>query len=105
MSGIRRAAWISGIPARFALIGLIRLYRATLSGFAGGQCRYLPSCSHYAEEAVRTRGALVGSLLAARRIARCHPWARGGLDPVPPADLHDHIIQTIPNAPSRQVRP
>jgi putative membrane protein insertion efficiency factor len=102
---MRRAVWICGIPARLALIGLVRLYRVTLSGIAGGQCRYLPSCSHYAEEAIRTRGAVAGSLLAVRRIARCHPWARGGEDPVPARGLHDDIIHRMSTPASPQARP
>jgi len=72
-----------GAPARFALIAAIRLYRATLSGLFGGQCRFHPSCSVYAEDAIRARGALVGSALAAWRILRCQPFGAGGLDPAP----------------------
>lgn len=68
-----------------ALRGAIRLYQLTLAYFFVGACRYEPSCSAYAMEAVRTHGALNGGVLAARRLCRCHPWAEGGLDPVPPA--------------------
>jgi putative membrane protein insertion efficiency factor len=68
-----------------ALRGAIRLYQLTLAYFFVGACRYEPSCSAYAMEAVRAHGALQGGLLAARRLCRCHPWAEGGLDPVPPA--------------------
>ena len=74
--------WV-GLPARAALIGGIRLYRATLVGILGGQCRFHPSCSHYAEAAIRARGALAGSAFALWRIARCQPFGRGGLDPAP----------------------
>ena len=77
--GLRAVGW----PARTVLIGLIRLYRATLSGVLGGQCRFEPSCSHYAVDAVRSRGAVVGSALAAWRILRCNPFGRGGPDPAP----------------------
>ena len=49
-------------------------------------CRYEPTCSHYAEEAIRTHGALRGMVLATGRLLRCHPWSRGGYDPVPGAD-------------------
>jgi putative membrane protein insertion efficiency factor len=80
---LRRAAWLAGSPARWTLIGLILLYRATLSGMLGGQCRFDPSCSVYAEEAVRLRGAIRGIGLAVWRIARCGPFARGGPDPAP----------------------
>jgi uncharacterized protein len=75
--------WTLGAPARLGLVGLIRLYRLLLSGFLGGQCRFYPSCSHYGEEAVRVHGAIKGSFLTAWRIARCGPFTRGGVDPVP----------------------
>ena len=68
-----------------ALRGAIRFYQLTLAYFFVGACRYEPSCSAYAMEAVRIHGALNGGILAARRLCRCHPWADGGLDPVPPA--------------------
>jgi putative membrane protein insertion efficiency factor len=60
-------------------------YRFTLSSFLGNACRYHPSCSAYALEAVDTHGALRGSVLAVKRIGRCHPWGGSGLDLVPPA--------------------
>ncbi len=61
----------------------IRGYQRRWSGRLGGVCRYQPSCSQYALEAVTRRGALVGLLLAAWRILRCNPFSRGGYDPVP----------------------
>ena len=64
--------------------GLIRGYQLTLSPWLGECCRFHPSCSHYAMEAVGTHGALVGGWLAARRVCRCHPFNAGGYDPVPP---------------------
>jgi uncharacterized protein len=82
---VRRIVWIAGAPARVTLVGCIRLYRLTLSGWIGGQCRFYPSCSHYSEGAIRTHGAIRGSLMAAWRIARCGPFTAGGVDPVPPA--------------------
>ena len=77
-----RIAWKAGAPARIALLGLIRVYRVTLSGWLGGQCRFYPTCSHYAEDAIRMHGALRGTLMAAWRIARCGPFTRGGVDHV-----------------------
>ncbi len=65
------------------LIGLIRFYQICISPLFPPQCRYYPSCSAYALEAVRRFGALKGMLLALSRLLRCHPWARGGIDEVP----------------------
>lgn len=67
------------------LIALLRGYKRALSPLLGPHCRFLPSCSEYAMEAIGRFGALKGSLLALRRIGRCHPLHPGGLDPVPPA--------------------
>jgi putative membrane protein insertion efficiency factor len=83
--GMRRGLRVAGWPARMTLIGLIRLYRVTLSGWIGGQCRFEPTCSHYGEQAVRSHGAVKGSFMAAGRIMRCQPFSKGGLDPVPPS--------------------
>ncbi len=66
-----------------ALRGAIRLYQLTLGYFFVGACRYEPSCSAYAAEAVARHGALKGSLLAAHRLCRCGPWGGRGFDPVP----------------------
>ena len=66
------------------LIGLITAYRYLLSPFLGPSCRFYPTCSAYAAEAIDTHGALRGSWLAVKRILKCHPWHPGGLDPVPP---------------------
>ena len=67
----------------FVLLGLIRAYRYVLSPWWGTQCRFIPTCSAYAQEAIERHGALRGSWLAMRRISRCHPWHDGGFDPVP----------------------
>jgi putative membrane protein insertion efficiency factor len=72
------------------LRGAIRLYQLTLAYFFVGACRYEPSCSAYAAEAVARHGALRGSYLAAHRLCRCGPWTVGGYDPVPPSSLSCH---------------
>lgn len=64
-------------------LALIRAYRYLLSPWWGTSCRYTPTCSEYAMEAIERHGALRGSWLAMRRIGRCHPWHAGGFDPVP----------------------
>ena len=68
-------------------IGLVavRGYQLLLSPFAGGACRFQPSCSQYAIEAIERHGLARGAWLALRRVARCHPLAQPGIDPVPPA--------------------
>jgi uncharacterized protein len=65
------------------LIALIKGYRLLLSPWWGRQCRFTPTCSEFAEEAIERHGALRGTWLAMRRISRCHPWHAGGYDPVP----------------------
>ena len=71
-------------PRRAAHV-LIRLYQLTLSSVLGGQCRYLPSCSAYADEAIRRHGLWAGSWMGAARLCRCHPWGGSGYDPPPEA--------------------
>jgi hypothetical protein len=68
---------------RAILLGLIWIYRRTLSPVLGARCRFEPSCSVYAEEAIQTHGALRGGRMAIWRLLRCQPFARGGIDPVP----------------------
>lgn len=65
------------------LIALIRLYRRVLSPLIGGQCRFTPTCSNYAEQAIELYGPWRGSWMALKRILRCHPLCAGGVDPVP----------------------
>ena len=65
------------------LLALIRAYQLTLSPIVGYHCRFTPSCSRYAAEAIEIHGPARGSWLAIRRIGRCHPFCEGGLDPVP----------------------
>lgn len=71
--------------ARRALIGLVRGYRLLLSPWLGSSCRFEPTCSAYALEALQRHGAAAGSALAVGRVARCHPFCAGGHDPVPEA--------------------
>lgn len=66
----------------YPLLLLIYLYRITLSPLIGNSCRFYPTCSRYAEDALRRYGALKGSTMAAKRVLRCHPWHEGGYDPV-----------------------
>jgi uncharacterized protein len=71
------------LPKRSAIAG-IRLYQATLSPYLGRQCRFYPTCSHYAREALELHGFLRGTWLTLRRLGRCHPFHPGGVDLVPP---------------------
>ncbi|MGE5794027.1 MAG: membrane protein insertion efficiency factor YidD [Bacteroidota bacterium] len=66
-----------------ALIAVVAAYRYALSPMLGRSCRFHPSCSAYAQEALERHGALRGLWLALRRVGRCHPWHPGGYDPVP----------------------
>ena len=65
------------------LLGLLRLYQYALRPLLGANCRFYPSCSDYAREAIERHGAARGIWLAARRLGRCHPYHAGGYDPVP----------------------
>ncbi len=65
------------------LIGLLMIYRRLLSPLFGQNCRFHPTCSRYAIDAIRVYGSLRGSWMAVRRVSRCHPFHEGGLDPVP----------------------
>ena len=75
---------------RYVLKYLIRGYQLAISPFLGPRCRFYPSCSHYAIEAIETHGALRGVWLTIKRISRCHPWHEGGFDPVPACLNHSH---------------
>ena len=81
-SDVSRAAPSPGAGARLLLL-LVEAYRVTLSPLLGGFCRYEPSCSRYAEEALRRHGARRGVRLTLQRLLRCHPLRPGGFDPVP----------------------
>lgn len=71
---------------RNACIALLSIYRSAVSPLYGDVCKYYPSCSRYALEAIQQHGMLRGIWLGSRRLARCHPWAVGGIDDVPPCD-------------------
>ena len=68
------------------LLFLLRAYQLLISPVLGQNCRFYPSCSCYAHEAIEQHGVIRGGWLAIRRLGRCHPWHPGGLDPVPPAN-------------------
>jgi uncharacterized protein len=88
---IHRVLRTVGAPARALEIGFISMYRVMLSGWLGGQCRFYPSCSHYAEEAIRERGAVTGTVLAVWRVLRCNPFGAGGVDHVPTPSSYEDI--------------
>ena len=73
---------IATLPARL-LVGLVQAYRLLLSPWLGSNCRFEPTCSAYALQALQQHGAAAGSCLTLRRLARCHPFCQGGHDPVP----------------------
>jgi len=79
---------VVGVP----MLVVIRLYKLLLSPFLAPACRFSPSCSAYGYEAVHLHGPLKGGLLAASRIARCHPWNAGGFDPVPESALARRFV-------------
>ena len=64
-------------------LGLIRIYQLAISPFTPPSCRYVPTCSHYGYEAITKHGLIKGGLLTTKRLLRCHPFSRGGVDPVP----------------------
>ena len=72
---------------RSALLALVRLYRGAISPWLAPRCRFLPTCSQYALEAIERHGARHGGALALRRFVRCHPWGASGIDEVPPGPL------------------
>lgn len=77
-------------PMAWLLKLAIKAYRLSISPWLGTNCRYTPGCSAYALEAIERHGALRGSWLAARRLARCHPWGGSGYDPVPDSNCASH---------------
>jgi uncharacterized protein len=78
---------------RNACVAILRAYRAVISPLYGDVCRYYPSCSAYTLGAIQHHGVVRGTWLGGRRLARCHPWAAGGIDDVP-VHAHEHIAVT-----------
>jgi putative membrane protein insertion efficiency factor len=76
------------------LLGLIRIYQLTLSAIIGRRCRYLPTCSEYASDAIRKHGAGRGLAMGFARACRCHPWGQSGFDPVP--DVYTGPVWRMP---------
>jgi len=68
---------------KYLLIGIVRLYQLIISPYMPSSCRYHPTCSQYGIDALKKHGALKGIWLTIKRIGRCHPWSKGGYDPVP----------------------
>jgi len=68
------------------LLTLLRFYQLCISPFLGQNCRFFPSCSEYARDAIAVHGPITGSVMAGRRLCKCHPWHVGGCDPVPGTD-------------------
>ena len=85
MDYYRGAGHVLGLAIGLTIRGMIRAYQLLVAPILGPSCRYYPSCSHYASEAVALHGPGRGSLLAVRRLLRCHPWGGSGYDPVPPS--------------------
>ena len=85
------------LPARL-FIGLIRFYQRFISPMLPPSCRFTPSCSAYALEAIRVHGAVRGVWLAVRRLGRCHPFNPGGYDPVPPAHSKVRLMERSPGS-------
>ena len=87
--------WTASAPLRWSAIAVIRAYRAVFAGAYAGRCRFYPSCSHYAEDAIGAHGLVRGSVLTTWRILRCNPFGRGGVDEAPTRfAMHDAVIQS-----------
>lgn len=101
MNAQPRGAGLRRLPQRF-LIGLVQGYRLLLRAWLGTRCRFEPTCSAYALQALEQHGALAGSGLALHRLARCHPWCNAGFDPVPaePPRLFTALLRAARAAPA-----
>ena len=89
---MNRALWVLGWPLRAVMLGLLTAYRRFFGGAFGGRCRFYPSCSSYAQEAIRVHGAAKGAFLAMVRVARCSPLSSGGIDHVPARKPRDEAL-------------
>jgi uncharacterized protein len=90
---MNRTAATLVLAPRNICVAVLKAYRAVISPLYGDVCRYYPSCSHYATRAIQEHGVVRGVWLSSRRIARCHPWAEGGIDDVP-ASQHERYVLT-----------
>ncbi len=88
--------WLGKLLA-WPLLALVYAYRYLISPWLGSNCRFQPTCSAYAVEALRTHGAFRGSVMAAKRIGRCHPWGGSGYDPVPDRPIQDPVEDHVEN--------
>ena len=88
----RTVAFVVLVP-RNICVAILKVYRTVISPLYGDVCRYYPSCSHYTMQAIQQHGVVRGTWLGTKRIARCHPWAEGGVDDVP-AHTHDRYSVT-----------
>ena len=89
------ARWLTRLPARVVIAPIV-VYRTLIGPLLPPRCRFYPSCSAYALEAVRTHGAARGLWLAGRRLLRCHPFHSGGIDPVPPRRTQSVVVRAEP---------
>lgn len=95
VQAVNKIACTAALIPRNAGVLFLRAYRAGISPLYGDVCRYYPSCSAYALGAVQEHGLVIGSALAARRLARCHPWAEGGIDDVPQKCSRRHTVTSF----------
>ena len=93
--------FVVALPQTF-LIGLVKAYRLLLSPSLGSSCRFEPSCSLYSLQALHQHGAVLGSYLTLHRLARCHPWCDGGIDPVPATLFTCLVTRVTPNSSEKK---
>lgn len=107
MAGMKHPSTVAGLVKfvmalpQTLLIGLVKGYRLLLSPALGSACRFEPTCSVYSLQALQQHGAAGGSYLTLHRLARCHPWCDGGIDPVP-ATLFTRLVTPVTPNPSKK---